>query len=325
MDNVISVIIPVYNVEKYLPECLDSVLSQDYTKFEIILIDDGSKDDSGRICDEYAAKDHRIQVIHQSNAGAGAAKNTGLRAATGEYLAFLDSDDYLEPGAYSHMMDLMEEYDADVVQCLLRYVFKNRMEIQQITAGRQVYSVLDYMRQFTTDWTCALMTEKLFKRALYDGIFFEEGNVIDDEYFTYRGIMNAKTIVRDDRVVYNYRQRRSSVMNSPESGARILMNRMDFMDKRRRNVTESFPELKKHFNEAYLEALVYMVKKPYHTERTLQTIKKRIRDYFREEDWNRPGIRFLPKLIYVYLAGTNTLLHRGEEPIQTVDLENFYP
>lgn len=325
MDNVISVIIPVYNVQAYLPECLDSVISQDYRELEIILIDDGSRDDSGKICDDYAAKDSRIRVIHQPNGGAGAAKNAGLRAATGEYLAFLDSDDTLEPGAYRHMMSLMKENDADVVQCLMQFVFRDHTEVQRVTEGRLLFSVLDYMTRFPWDWTCALMTEKLFRRSLFDGIFFEEGNIIDDEYFTYQGIMNAKKILRDDFVVYNYRQRRSSVMNATGTGERILMNRIDYLDKRRKMVARRFPELKTHFNREYLESLVQLVKRPYHTEKTIQTVKGKIRDYFQEQDWDRPGIRLIPELLYTYYAGTNKLLQRGQKPRQSTDLDDFYP
>ncbi len=109
MKDVISVIVPVYNVSAYLPECLDSILSQDYEKLEVILIDDGSTDDSGAICDAYAQRDSRIRVIHQKNGGAAAAKNAGLRAAAGEYLSFADSDDFLEPKAYAYMMSLLKE------------------------------------------------------------------------------------------------------------------------------------------------------------------------------------------------------------------------
>lgn len=325
MENVISVIIPVYNVQAYLPACLDSVLSQDHRELEIILINDGSKDDSGKICDDYAAKDSRIRVIHQANAGSGAAKNAGLRMATGEYLAFLDSDDTLEPGAYRHMMSLMKQYDADVVQCLLRFVYKDHTEVQRMTEGRQHFSVLEYLERFPWDWTCALMTEKLFKRSLFDGIFFEEGNIIDDEYFTYQGIMNAKKILRDDCVVYNYRQRRSSVMNASGGGERILMNRMDYLDKRRRMVASRYPELKAHFNREYLESLVHLIKNPYNTEKTIRLIKEKIKNYFQEQDWNAPGIGFLPKLLYTYFAGTNVLLQRRKKPPEPAGLDVFYP
>ena len=109
MNNLISVIVPVYNVAAYLPQCLDSILQQDHEALEVILIDDGSTDCSGEICDGYAAADSRIRVIHQKNSGAAAAKNAGLRAATGEYLVFADSDDFVEPGAYSYMLRTLQK------------------------------------------------------------------------------------------------------------------------------------------------------------------------------------------------------------------------
>lgn len=115
--NKISIIIPVYQVEKYIKRCLDSILSQTYSNLEIILIDDGSKDMSGKICDEYAIKDSRIKVIHQDNAGVSVARNKGLDICTGDYITFVDSDDFLEPRMYEKMMEKVAEYDCDVVMC----------------------------------------------------------------------------------------------------------------------------------------------------------------------------------------------------------------
>ena len=186
MKDVISVIVPVYNVAAYLPECLDSILSQDYDKLEVILIDDGSTDDSGAICDDYARRDSRIRVIHQKNGGAAAAKNAGLRAATGEYLSFADSDDFLEPGAYAYMMALLKENDADIVRCAFQNRFRTRTEQWLAGEDRCVMEGKAFLVRFTTDWTCGLLWNKLYKRALFDGIFFEEGHKIDDEYFTYQ-------------------------------------------------------------------------------------------------------------------------------------------
>ena len=128
MEEQISVIIPVYNVAEFLPQCLDSVVSQDYRNLQILLVDDGSTDGSGEICDRYAAAEARIQVIHQPNQGAGAAKNAGLRAAGGTYLSFVDSDDFLEPGAYRQMVKTLEETRADIVQFSFRNVYRNRTE-----------------------------------------------------------------------------------------------------------------------------------------------------------------------------------------------------
>lgn len=118
----LSIIVPVYNVEKYLPKCIDSILAQTFTDFELILIDDGSPDECGEICDEYAIKDSRIKVIHQKNQGVSSARNAGLDIATGTYLGFVDSDDWIEPEMYEVMIKTVKEKNSDVVICGFNYV-----------------------------------------------------------------------------------------------------------------------------------------------------------------------------------------------------------
>lgn len=113
----ISIIIPVYQGEKYLPFCLETILRQSYRNLEIILVDDGSQDNSGKMCDEYARKDARVHVIHQKNAGVSAARNRGLEAATGDYITFVDSDDYIDSHMYERMLQKAEEFSCDVVMC----------------------------------------------------------------------------------------------------------------------------------------------------------------------------------------------------------------
>lgn len=117
----LSIIVPVYKVEKYLPRCIDSILAQTFGDFELILIDDGSPDGCGRICDEYARKDKRIVVIHQKNMGVSAARNAGLDIARGRYIGFVDSDDWIEPQMYEVMMDAIRENGADMAVCGVRY------------------------------------------------------------------------------------------------------------------------------------------------------------------------------------------------------------
>ena len=111
----ISVIVPVYNVEKYLGKCVDSILAQTYENLEIILVEDGTKDNSGAICDAYAAKDSRIRVIHKENGGLSSARNAGMDIARGEYFGFVDSDDWIEPKMYETLLNLAEKYHADLV------------------------------------------------------------------------------------------------------------------------------------------------------------------------------------------------------------------
>ena len=283
MSKLISVIIPVCNVSAYLPDCIRSVLHQDHQELEVILIDDGSTDDSDAICDEWAARDSRIQVIHQKNGGAAAAKNAGLRAATGAYLSFVDSDDYLEPGAYSHMLELMRQYDADVVQCTYRDVYRDHKEDQIHREGRTVFGTTEYLRRYTTDWTCGLLWDKLYRRTLFDDISFEEGHKIDDEYFTYRGIMNANKVVCDDHIIYNYRKRRSSVMASPESGRKILLDRIDYLGKRRINIANRFPELREVFDRHFLESMLFLSTDPLYTAEARSAVRSALADYLQEK------------------------------------------
>ena len=117
MNSLISVIVPVYNAKKYLDRCIQSIINQKYKELEIILVDDGSKDNSLEICKSYADKDNRIQVIHKENAGVSAARNTGIEAASGDFIAFVDSDDYIDENMYFNMMQKASEYNCDLVMC----------------------------------------------------------------------------------------------------------------------------------------------------------------------------------------------------------------
>lgn len=322
MADLISVIIPVYNVAAYLSACIESILSQNYSALEIFLIDDGSTDESGEICDEYAKRDSRINVIHQTNAGAAAAKNTGLKAATGTYLSFVDSDDFLESDAYSHMIRIIQEQNADIVQCSYRDVFKNHAiehSLEKVTLNQ-----IDFLALFTEDWTCALLWDKLYKKSLFDGVFFETGHKIDDEYFTYRGIMNAKKIVRDSRIVYNYRKRASSVMYSPASAQQIIFDRIDYLRKRRKNVIASFPQLRAVYDNHFLNMMIILSRDDNVTEAHLKLIRLYLKEYFHEKQHTKPDYRLLPslsKLMLFYLK-KNPSKRRTAQSIY--DLDSFF-
>ena len=323
MNDLISVIMPVYKVEAYLEESIVSVLNQDHRELELILIDDGSPDRCGEICDAYAAKDSRVRVIHQRNGGAAAAKNAGLRIASGTWLSFVDSDDYLEPGAYSHMLKLLKDHQADAVQCSFRDVYRNRTEPHLQQPG--VLNEHQYLVRFPKDWACPLLWNKLYRRSLFDGIFFEEGHKIDDEYFTYQGFLNPCKVVLDDTVIYNYRRRASSVMCSPEAAEQRIRDGLDFVIKRREKVIQRWPELRRAFDESYVDMLWNLSIRPGNTESTIELLKDHLKRYFRTWGNSIPPRYLWPYLWRLYRTDTKTLVECSRAQQTERSAEEYFP
>lgn len=228
----ISVVIPVYNVEKYLAECVDSVLGQSYTDYEIILVDDGATDSSGEMCDAYALRDSRIRVIHRSNGGLSAARNTGLKAARGEYIYFLDSDDYIEACALEHLLATAEQEQADVVffdgyvffdECeeddsVSRYIRKARYPSRN---GREML----WMQLLNEEYRTPVQFMLIKKHYLeLHALLFEEGIIHEDELFTFQVYNADGRVAHCHEQLYARRVRPASIMTS--SGA---MRRYDSM------------------------------------------------------------------------------------------------
>lgn len=255
----ISVVIPVYNVEKYLSECLDSVVNQTYKNLQIILVDDGSTDFSGKICDVYAEKDNRITVVHQKNAGAGAAKNTGLELIDGDYFSIIDSDDYIELDMYEKMVNSLEKYNADIVQCLFRNVYVNDSFDRKYKIKGNYPKLLtskSFLKEYLYDWKYAIFANKVFKSSLLKEIRFPVGRKIDDEFFTYKLVCNAKKVVNIDNILYNYRMRKTSVMNENDTD-RLIYDRIDCFIERYNYVSDIYPSLKKKYNLKLYDDLLY--------------------------------------------------------------------
>lgn len=324
MKDRISVIVPVYNVAAYLPQSLESILSQDYRSLEVILIDDGSTDDSGIICDRFATGDPRIRVIHRKNGGAAAAKNTGLAIATGEYLSFVDSDDYLEPGAYSYMLEALRETGADAGEFSFRDVYRNRAEDQILYPERKTMTGREYLIRYTESWSGALLWNKLYKRSLFDGVFFEEGHKIDDEYFTYQGFFRANRVVCDSGIVYNYRRRASSVMLSPAASAQRSLDRIDAISKRREKVAEVCPELRRIFDTDYVNALIYMSQYPGNTRESMDMLKKKLRQYLLQRGNTFPPRRFWRGIAGLLIFKTQKLLKACGPEEESLNQEDYF-
>lgn len=220
MGKRLSVIVPVYNVAAYLSRCVDSLLEQQDVELEILLVDDGSTDASGSICDGYAARDSRVRVIHKENGGLSSARNAGLDAAEGEYLTFVDSDDYVEPDSYGPMLALAERWGARLV-CGGRYDVDGNTgektvglcpEKTQRISGEELAG-----RIFLWDGCDSSACDKLYHRSLFDTIRYPEGRVCEDVPVTYRLVLKAEWVVLWNRPYYHYYHRPGSITTAEVS------------------------------------------------------------------------------------------------------------
>ncbi len=252
----LSVIVPCYNVEQYIGECIDSILSQTLEDIELILVDDGSPDRSGEICDEYARKDKRVMVIHKKNAGVSAARNDGLAIASGEYVIFVDSDDYVTENGYDMMYKKAKEIDADIVIGDVIKIFPERQKYEQFFGDEFVTED----REFINKLVCGTLysnfcpyppsggpafgyggpTNKIVRRALLDEyhIVFDERvkGIFDDIIYSAYITVCAKRIAYINTPVYYYRIVHNSITQSfkkilPQIGDEIIHSINEFMDK----------------------------------------------------------------------------------------------
>ena len=199
-------IVPIYKVEPYLRRCVDSILRQTFPDFEMILVDDGSPDGCGAICDEYARADARVRVIHKSNGGLSSARNAGIETARGEWLAFVDSDDWIDPDMLAILHTAALKYDAQIAECSFRRIFRDGVREETACTGAcitgtrvdAVEGMYDWKRFKTVAW------DKLYHRSVIGTIRYPVGKLHEDEFTTYRYFWNAKTLVFVDASEYNY-------------------------------------------------------------------------------------------------------------------------
>lgn len=215
----ISIIVPVFNVEEYLEDCLNSIINQSYNELEIILVDDGSTDKSGLICDEYANHDSRIKVIHKRNGGMSDARNIGIDCATGKFLTFIDSDDYISHDYCSYLYNLLIENNADLSICNFAYVDQSR---KLIANGRKPHDRIIKGNEacvgsyFNKDlYIGSAVWGKLYRSELLNsGIRFPKGKYHEDVYFSYKIIALCNKIAIGGATHYLYRQRTGSIMST---------------------------------------------------------------------------------------------------------------
>ena len=210
----ISIIIPIYNSEKYLEKSVRSVLAQTYTDIEIILINDGSTDGSGGICDMLATEDCRVKAVHKQNGGVASARNVGVAAARGDYIGFADSDDYLEPDMFEYLITSASKYNADIVQCGYVKEYPNsRLEYNPVKSITELDTLAALDEIFRYRKLCNSLVNKLIKRSLFEGIVFPEGKVYEDLATMWKIIQKAGKTLCLPGIKYHYIQYDNSISN----------------------------------------------------------------------------------------------------------------
>ena len=279
MQPLISVIVPVYKSEQYLEMCIDSIVNQTYKNLEIILVDDGSPDNCGQLCDEYATTDLRIRVIHKENGGVSHARNVGLEFANGEYISFVDSDDWIEPNMLELLWESLKLNNADM-SCCGRYDVYNNKRIRGLCPiHKEVISseamLVKILRSQECDVAC---WDKLFHRSLLKNITFPVGEIHEEAAIIHKIVSRAKKISLLNIPLYNYRHREQSLTTSNFSEKNLVTitrakNIMLFVKEYYPQIIE---ETEFYYNKKLIDILVLINISSNVTRRTYSNLYKEI-------------------------------------------------
>lgn len=286
-EELISVIIPIFNVEKYLGACIDSILAQTYTNLEILLIDDGSTDNSGNICDMYANMDERIRVFHQQNQGIASVRNRGVDEAKGVYIFWIDSDDYVSTTIIQELYDLLVKTDADMSICSYvqgserDYVFKQNSEYRVESFDYKKGLELIY-ESHKFSFIMAASWAKIIKKSLYEGLRYPDGKIFEDIYMSHRLISKCKRITYTSKEMYYYYQWPESIL-----GKKLYKAKLDYLGAFEERIhffhELDLPKLEEKAKLQYLHALMWeysRAKDILHDKNMIKYIKKEYRKYY---------------------------------------------
>ncbi len=253
----ISVIVPVYKVEPYLDRCVQSIVDQTYKNLEIILVDDGSPDNCSAMCDAWAQRDSRIRVIHKANGGLSEARNAGVAVATGEYMAFVDSDDWIEPEMLERLYQAMQADKSDIAACTVRMVWEDKLYSELLTVQKNCVLNREEAQK-------ALLSEELLKQPVWYKLYrtelikdipFEKGKYHEDVFWSYQAVGAADRVSVIDYIGYNYFQRSDSIMGEGYSLKRL--DAVEAAEQRYHYIAEHFPSLERDAKLAVVTKCIY--------------------------------------------------------------------
>lgn len=249
-ERLVSIIVPIYNIEEYLPRCIESIRNQSYSNLELILVDDGSTDGSGLICDKYAKEDKRIRVIHKENGGSSSARNAGIRQAKGEYLGFVDSDDYIERYMYEKMIVAIDEYPCNIVQVARDEIDEQgnlMQDICEMPKDTIRYSAEEFLKELLLHKGDCSFCTKLLKRDLFLDKQFPEGVLNEDFHLLVKMLNEGESVVSLPYCGYHvfYRIGSNTRKKDKNEFSRVYGDNVDNADMVYKLVKESFTSLEK--------------------------------------------------------------------------------
>lgn len=253
MDSLISIIVPVYNVEKYIDKCIDSIIGQTYKKIEIVLVDDGSTDNSGKICDNYSKKFANVYCFHKKNGGLSDARNYGIEKSNGKYLTFIDSDDFISKDFIKALYSGVEQFDSDIVMSGLSS-FSNYKNVKNYSFNENKIIKLTkeecYKKMLMQDQIDVNATAKLYRKEIFDDIRFPVGYYYEDIQIIDKIVEKAKKISMITYKGYNYLQRKDSIMYGKMSLKRLSL--IDKTDELIKFTSIKYPKIKKYAIHRYV-------------------------------------------------------------------------
>lgn len=265
MNNIISIIVPIYKVEKFLRKCIDSIINQTYKNIEIILVDDGSPDSCGVICDEYEKEDNRIRVIHKKNGGLSEARNYGIEASIGKYIMFVDSDDYIDKNMCERLLSIAQRYDTDITMCEIYEISGMQKYISPISnlERNKIFNGDIVMKEFFLRYSTELYASwnKLYKRELFfseNNIRFPVGELYEDMFIEYKLYNLSKRIIIIPDKLYYYIQRKDSITGT-KCTIKHINSRLNYI-KTLKNFFENVDaDIKKYVEVAILRAKIEVI------------------------------------------------------------------
>lgn len=279
----ISVIVPIYKVEKYLDRCVESIVNQTYKNLEIILVDDGSPDNCPLMCDSWKEKDNRIKVVHKENGGLSDARNAGIPVATGEYVTFIDSDDWIESNAFEEMLEQLIVNDCDVCSCGVKMVWDNGHE-KPLTDSHSmmVYENTEkILEAFLSGVIIQTVWNKLYRKSVISDVFFPVGKIYEDEFWSWKVMAKSNRLVCIDNCFYNYYQNDSSIMHGGSNFKPLLY--AESGNEKVKYISKNYPNLKDLAYEKYLYSCLFYAQrtKIIFSRTESKTINKKFKEYTR--------------------------------------------